>query len=96
MDVKDIRNELMRQSALHEQSVLRSQEAVKTIAESLSQITPEMIESCEKIGVNLNPLLQADLEKAINDSEYRDKLKGIQEDVITKLHSYLESNLCSR
>lgn len=95
MDVRQIGNELLRKQTLYEQSLKQSEAAMNDIAQKLGSITPEQVQACLQIGVDISPLLNADLERMKHDQEYRNRICAMQNTVCNKLIEILEREICS-
>lgn len=95
MGIKELGNELLRQQTLYEQSLKQSKQAADSISQALKNITPEQIQACLQVGVDITPLVSVDVERMQHDKEYRDKMCELQSQICDALESVLEKALCS-
>lgn len=94
MEIREIGNELLRQQTLYEQSLKQSAEAANSIKQALSGITPEQIQACLQVGVDIAPLVAVDIERMQHDKEYRDRMCNLQMQTCEQLQGILEKALC--
>lgn len=93
MEIRDIRDKILREQARYEQSLERSKQTVESMKQTLGKITEEQIEVCKQYGVDLSPILNVNLERMTTDTSYRESCMQTQENLIAQLHSVLEGAL---
>lgn len=86
MNSRDIRDKLLKEQALYEQSVIQSKQAISEIKEVIDGITEDSIRIASQYGVDLVPLKNMDLERMQTDDEYLKQCIELQQRVSSELH----------
>ena len=94
MTTSEIRDEMLRQQTIYEQSLAASAKAIDRMRTQFSEISDEDIELLrEKYGIDISWIRTIDFSRVQEDKEYRNIFASKQEDAITRLHVLLEEAL---
>lgn len=93
MKTSEIRDKLLEERTLYQQSLRESAEAAKKIQGILDSITDEDCELLQSIGIDCTKIRFMNLEKVKCNSEYLNACQLELNSVINSLHSYLEASL---
>lgn len=93
MKTSEIRDLLLQERALYQQSLKDSEEAVQKISEVLDGISEEDCELLSSIGIDYRRVKGIDLERIRTDAEYVAECRQTIDAVILALHDYLRGAL---
>lgn len=94
MRTSDIRDAMLRQKTIHEQSLAAAEKAMQEMREKFAEINDDDVEMlASKYGIDLHWIKTIDYERLRNDEEYYSVITEKQELAITQLHKMLEEAL---
>lgn len=94
MTTSEIRDEMLRQQTIYEQSLAASAKAIDRMKTQFSEISDEDIELLrEKYRIDISWIRTIDFSRVQEDKVYRNTFASKQEDAITRLHVLLEEAL---
>lgn len=93
MDLKSIRDELLRRKAVHDKEMEIAKVSCEEIQKILATITQEEIEVAAECGVDVSEVLGIDYAKLGASQEYRDQIAGVLDDIVARLTAKLEEDL---
>lgn len=94
MDTSRIRDRLLEERTLHQQSVLAAEKEAEKIRNVISGLTDEEVDAARTVlGNDYADLSTMDLELLKKDAAYNEDWQIKIDTMITKLHSYLEASL---
>ena len=91
MNIKEIRDAIIRKQTIYEATEQRRLKAYERIEELSRNITDEMFENLLSVGIDISFIRNIKKDKFMNDKEYREKFISKYNNVINKLESDLES-----
>lgn len=91
MNIKEIRDAIIRKQTMYEATEQRRLKAYERIEELSRNITDEMFENLLSVGIDISFIRNIKKDKFMNDKEYREKFISKYNNVINKLESDLES-----
>lgn len=93
MDLKSIRDELLRRKAVHDKEVEIAKVSCEEMQKILATITEEELQAAAECGVDVSEVLGIDYARLGTSQEYRDQITGALNNIVGKLTAKLEEDL---
>lgn len=91
METSEIRDKLLEQRAIYQQSLKAAEEELKAFSDIIISITDEQYDAMMRVlSDKFYDLRTIDLKRLCKDREYLDDCKTRFETMVTELHRYLE------
>lgn len=93
MKTSEIRDKLLTERALYQQSVKESDAAIEVIRNTLQIVSQQDLSILSTLGVDYENLQKFDLNRMKQDRAYVDECQQYLDNIIHALHHYLEESL---